>query len=181
MKTDDPILLPKTTILKLLDLKATQFDSMKTKGHLPKSIGANREAKYDLKAVIQAWTAYQVAQVQRDQPEDEDVNTQLVRSKLEWQNIKNAKERKDLITQDAAVALLNHYVTTLRNALITLEFSWSPEIVGLKTEQEAMKTLAELRDRLLESLNDPDDVNVETLLDAFDSTNDEEKDGDDPE
>lgn len=174
----DSIFLPKSAILPLLGLKSSQFDMMKRRQEMPLSVGINKNATYNLKEVIEAWVAFNVAKVERTAPADEDVRTQLDRSKLEWQNIKNAKERKDLITQDAAVSLLNHYVTTFRNALITLEFAWSPEIVGLKTEVDAMKRLAELRDRLLMSLNDPDDVNIDTLLDDFEKTT-EEEDGDD--
>jgi hypothetical protein len=168
MTSPEQILLPKTAILSLLDLKPTQFDSMKTQGHLPKSIGTNKNAKYDLKAVIQAWTAYQVAQVHQ-QEASEDTTELIKREDLLYKRLRNAEFAKNMISREASFALLNHYFTQVREALITLEFSWAPELIGMKTEVESMKTLAALRDRMLDSLNDPEDFDIDDFIDSLNS------------
>ena len=62
MPIDEPLMLPKKTILKLLSIKETQFAAMKNRAQMPLSVGTNRHAQYDLKEVIAAWVAFNLSQ-----------------------------------------------------------------------------------------------------------------------
>ena len=139
---------------------------------MPRIGNSGPNVVYPLKEVIQ-WYVNKMSVQVAPQSVTDDTEELIKREKLLKLQIQNGLLSKDVISLGTANQMLDHYLSQIRDALTTLEFQWSTELVGIKTEAEATKVLAELRDRLMRGLQDLPQYEFPTLDVAIDDENDE--------
>ena len=96
---------------------------------------------------------------------------------------KNAALKEMGVTMriEQAEKLMSTRLGQIRNVLLALDSTWSPYIVGLKTQEQSQQMLSKLLDTLFEQLSslqdfeDDEEITTQEEMDSMDSDDDEEE------
>jgi hypothetical protein len=121
--------------------------------------------KYDLTDCIQKFVEYSVEQLLKKYTSDKAESARAEENLQYWkttrQKLAALKELGRLLYVEDAERIMTSRLTQIRNVLITIDSTWAPYMVGIKTMEESQKMLSKQLDILFEQLSELNEFDFE--------------------